>query len=356
MRETPFDFSQTNRAAFLSEYESRVPTYNIARQNLNHTLEELLKMLPVSQRSRAKVESGRVKQGPRLWLKVRKKADADDLETPVVDVEGVFGAVHDVVGTRITCNTTTDVYAVASHVESNCQPEKTDGFLTLVESRDYLEKPKDSGYRGYHLLVKVPVSRAGSVETVPCEIQVRTLLQNAWGELTHEDTYKPGMEVPELAKNLSLRLATVLKVMDELAVDIRDELNRVIGDTGHVYSDGDEAGEMSEQFPSDADRGPSTVGRRVPPPPPRQQFRPWDDSLRVGDVVEGEVVFVEPRYGIVQTRGGVNGILHYSRIADFHPGFVDVEEYIQPGDTILVEVEELDEGLRRVVFGYDPNL
>ena len=59
------------------------------------------------------------------------------------------------------------------------------------------------------------------------ELQVRTLLQDGWGELTHEDTYKPGVELPPLVTTLSRRMADLLATVDDLAQDLRQELDRL---------------------------------------------------------------------------------------------------------------------------------
>jgi acyl dehydratase len=69
---------------------------------------------------------------------------------------------------------------------------------------------------------------------VTCEIQIRTLLQHAWGELTHGDTYKPEMKIPDLIVVLSKRLANTLAVLDEIAQDIRNELDKL--ETEHAAS------------------------------------------------------------------------------------------------------------------------
>jgi len=59
------------------------------------------------------------------------------------------------------------------------------------------------------------------------ELQVRTLLQDSWGDLTHEDTYKPGAPLPALVTTISRRLADLLATVDDLAQDLREELDRL---------------------------------------------------------------------------------------------------------------------------------
>ena len=98
---------------------------------------------------------------------------------------------------------------------------------------DYIRDDiKPSGYRAYHMNLITPVGNPGvGWELVRCELQIRTLLQDSWGELTHEDTYKPGGESSEFVETLSRRMAEVLAVMDDLAQDLRAELDRKIDQT-----------------------------------------------------------------------------------------------------------------------------
>ena len=62
---------------------------------------------------------------------------------------------------------------------------------------------------------------------VTCELQVRTLLQDGWGELTHEDTYSKSGELPPLVEVLSMRMADLLATLDDIAEDLRTELDRI---------------------------------------------------------------------------------------------------------------------------------
>ncbi len=68
-----------------------------------------------------------------------------------------------------------------------------------------------------------------AVDDVPvsCELQVRTLLQDSWGELTHIDTYSKDGELPPLVDVLSTRMADLLSILDDIAEDLRTELDRI---------------------------------------------------------------------------------------------------------------------------------
>lgn len=80
-----------------------------------------------------------------------------------------------------------------------------------------LRDDKDSGYRSLHYVVKQTVSG------VECsvEIQLRTLLQDAWAELEHAISYKHGSIHPHIKKSFSL-LARDLETNDTLIKHLRD--------------------------------------------------------------------------------------------------------------------------------------
>lgn len=50
----------------------------------------------------------------------------------------------------------------------------------LVSSKDYIDEPKDDGYRGIHLIYRYSNSRAPEYEGLSLELQLRTRIQHAW--------------------------------------------------------------------------------------------------------------------------------------------------------------------------------
>ena len=55
---------------------------------------------------------------------------------------------------------------------------------------NYIDYPKDTGYRSLHLVLEVPVySKSGRMK-LPVEIQMRTIAMDFWASLEHEILYK----------------------------------------------------------------------------------------------------------------------------------------------------------------------
>lgn len=236
----PFD--PAFEANFFTLYEERQELYSIALGRVNEALRAVSRdrsRHTIAEQRRIRVEQGRVKEANRLWLKASLPKYGDRIQQP----EDVFTAITDIAGIRITCNTVEDVHRITRAIRESSTLRPLAGADPSKVYEDYVGAPKESGYRAVHLLVEVDVPHGSGSISIPCEIQIRTLLQNAWGELTHEDTFKPGVEVPPLVSSLSKRLATALAVLDEIAQDLRDELNKL------------EKGSESESAPSE-DKNP----------------------------------------------------------------------------------------------------
>lgn len=74
-----------------------------------------------------------------------------------------------------------------------------------------------SGYKSIHYVVEMSFSKA----RYTVEIQVRTLLQDVWGELEHALVYKRGNSHPHIQKSFYL-LSRDLETVDSLVTHLRD--------------------------------------------------------------------------------------------------------------------------------------
>ena len=72
-----------------------------------------------------------------------------------------------------------------------------DPEIEVIREKDYISKPKPSGYRSYHMILKVPVYLTTGVEYVVVELQIRTMAMDFWASLEHEIKYKYDGLIPE---------------------------------------------------------------------------------------------------------------------------------------------------------------
>ncbi|MDE5583775.1 MAG: GTP pyrophosphokinase family protein [Ruminococcus sp.] len=102
----------------------------------------------------------------------------------------------DIAGIRVTCCYISDIYSL---VDMLC---RRDDF-TIIKKKDYIKKPKPSGYRSYHLIINVPVWLSSKKEYAPVEIQIRTIAMDFWASLEHQLKYKPSASItPEISEEL----------------------------------------------------------------------------------------------------------------------------------------------------------
>ena len=217
-----FDYATFGR--WYEDYRAEVldPALEEAEAALGDLLGDAL-----SERDLARIRRpvGRVKSKPRVWRKLCKPQYAERIAA-VADIPEV---IDDLVGVRLTCTNRRDIDVVREVFDA--LPTADDGrcrlWLDPDSERDYLDEPRPSGYRGWHVNLGLGADIGRSRRPITCELQVRTLLQDSWGELTHEDTYKKDGELPPLVEVLSRRIADLLATLDDIAEDLRDEIDRL---------------------------------------------------------------------------------------------------------------------------------
>lgn len=100
--------------------------------------------------------------------------------------------VKDLIGARVICWFVDDCKGIQQFIQSS-------NHIHIHEDvEDYINNPKPSGYRSVHLLADIEYDAVRRTEAgvmvandkMTCEVQIRTKLQDAWGDLTHEFHYK----------------------------------------------------------------------------------------------------------------------------------------------------------------------
>jgi ppGpp synthetase/RelA/SpoT-type nucleotidyltranferase len=180
---------------FQEVYLQRIGQFKHAARKLKTLLDKGLKNIEKSreleglpvQWFRIRLKEARVKECLSLFNKVngdRKFA-----------LEKVFepGHVRDVIGARLVCHNLKDAEKVVNIFKQGKWP----GLQYLQrsdEDKNWLHRAQeDSGYRGYHFDVRWPSGVAGRSDYA--ELQVRTLVQDAWATFMHDDVYKHEADV-----------------------------------------------------------------------------------------------------------------------------------------------------------------
>ncbi len=135
-----------------------------------------------------------------------------------VSIESARENIMDIAGIRVVCNFIDDVYAIADMlIEQN--------DIALIGKKDYIENPKENGYRSLHLVLSVPVFLLNGCENVPVEVQIRTVAMDFWASLEHQLRYKKGKE---FANKINVELKACAEVsakLDQRMQGLFDEIN-----------------------------------------------------------------------------------------------------------------------------------
>jgi putative GTP pyrophosphokinase len=153
-----------------------------ARELIVKELENHIKRLVTGLSSHFTVK-GRVKDFQSFFKKyLRYLSETGDNKAPIIP---------DQIGVRIVCPFIEDTLIVENRI-------KTDFEVVEVERKGSSYSFKEFGYESIHFLVRLPESIGGKYKKVSgelftgdiIEIQIRTILQDAWAEVEHELVYK----------------------------------------------------------------------------------------------------------------------------------------------------------------------
>ena len=144
-------------------------------------------------------------------IKVRLKDDEAIVRKLVLNdreltLENVENFVNDIAGVRIVCSFLSDLEELKEIIRSD--PE-----LSIVKEKDYVTNPKENGYRGYHLIVGVPVYLSNGFTLVKVEIQIRTIAMEMWDSLEQKICYHK--KTTENTKEELKRLSSVISEIDD---------------------------------------------------------------------------------------------------------------------------------------------
>lgn len=135
-----------------------------------------------------------------------------------ITIENVTNKIKDIVGIRLVCSFLTDIYDIVSLI-SNIQD------INIVEKKDYIINPKESGYTSYHIIVLVPIEYKGKKEFVNAEIQIRTVAQDFWASLNHKIQYKYEENIPKNIKEEMYEYSLIINQLDKKMVNLNKVVN-----------------------------------------------------------------------------------------------------------------------------------
>ena len=162
--------------------------------------------------------SGRIKTP----LSIAGKLCKDGLE---LTAENAKIHLNDIAGIRIICPYAKDIYFLADLIRDIPDGE-------VINEKDFVTSPKPSGYRSYHIIMKMAIYHSGRTEALPIEIQIRTEAMNFWATLEHQAKYKYKNEVPEHLSDELVICADKIAELDHRMFLIHEIISLINNDSG----------------------------------------------------------------------------------------------------------------------------
>ena len=156
----------------------------------------------------------RLKTPTRMMHKLTTKGKSFNLEN-------IEKYVQDIAGIRIVCSFRSDLEELVKNIKDMIAIAPN---LELVKEKDYVTKPKPSGYAGYHLIVQVPIHFIGGTTYAKVEIQIRTIAMDMWASLEHKLCYQKEVD-PSIRKEVK-EMAGIIQIIDEnMNSTIKESIN-----------------------------------------------------------------------------------------------------------------------------------
>lgn len=156
-----------------------------------------------------------------------------------------YNQITDKVGTRFVVLLEKDIELVKQVIEEN-------QIWMCSLDRDYLNEknlnPTVFEYQSVHYIVynknEIVYNGVSIPVKTPCEIQIRTLLQHAYSELTHNTVYKPSFKAPEEVYRLIAKSMALIEVTNDLFGEVAKTIemkyekdNQFLSELKKLYSE-----------------------------------------------------------------------------------------------------------------------
>jgi len=158
------------------------------------------------------VVKGRVKAFHEYYRKLLLRNRTKEVKQP-------FQEITDLLGFRIVAPFIEDMRTIETHIEQQLN-------IVEIEYKSQTLSPVEFGYDSTHILIQIPDDILETTEygdSLVAEIQLRTILQEAWAEVEHELAYKSVIDgVDQHIRRKLHALNATLSLADTIFQEIRD--------------------------------------------------------------------------------------------------------------------------------------
>ena len=195
--------------------------YDRYSQNAQKIVERLYKNAP----DEVKIIYARAKDPEHLVEKIVRKIGKEDKASYAdINVKNYRSIITDLIGIRILILKKEDWDKVDQHIRKKFREIKGDPIAYVCYGdRDIYDETRiridytNKGYRSQHYIIYY--------QNIPCEIQVRTLAEEVYGEFDHKIRY-PYRDDNKFLKRYNKIISKVISELDDLISTCSDELDK----------------------------------------------------------------------------------------------------------------------------------
>ena len=192
------------------KFQAAMMMYTCAIREVKTKLEVLNDELSVkNRRNPIEVIKSRVKKPKSIVEKLKRRG------LPLT-LDSIVNNLDDVAGIRVICSFLDDIYEVADMLTRQDD-------VKLIAIKDYIKKPKENGYRSYHL-IEIPVFFSERKQPMRVEVQIRTIAMDFWASLDHQLKYKKDFIDSDDVERQLKECADVIANTDQQMLNIRQSI------------------------------------------------------------------------------------------------------------------------------------
>lgn len=206
-----------NQKDFLEKWHSEVPIYEAWGQYIISKILESLEKQNINKETFLKIPT-----------KERIKADQSILDKAFTrkSYEDPYNEIEDKVGVRFVVLLTEDVKKIVNIL-------KNEPSWSAINARDYEQEKEDKpllfAYQSMHYILRpiteIEYNGLKIPTNTPCEVQIRTLLQHAHAELTHDEMYKSQKKIKPSTHRIVAKCMALIETTDSFFCDATKELH-----------------------------------------------------------------------------------------------------------------------------------
>ena len=132
-------------------------------------------------------------------------------------IENMVNYVNDIAGIRVICSFTSEIYRIAEMIANQSD-------IKVLSVKDYIEHPKPSGYRSYHMIVSIPIFLSDRSADTKVEIQIRTVAMDFWASLEHKINYKFEGNAPVFIRNELIECSKIIYELDDRMLSLNEQV------------------------------------------------------------------------------------------------------------------------------------